>query len=586
MQMERNIGSSARRGIAVVGAIALLAMVSVVGVGGVAEASGTWIDATFHSPLGAGDQVNVVVEAFDGSVLVGGSFTVGGTGDLVKLNRDGTIDQEFNASEGVGFDGSVTTIAVEPGGALLVGGFFTHYGATAVGHIAELTPDGHLAATFGTGADAAVRKIISLGYNKFIAVGDFTHFAGVAHGAVVQLDSYVFDPHFSANFDGPVNDITRQANGSFVAVGTFTTANLAPHQRIARITATGATDSSFVASISAPALPLAVAVLSTGRIAVAGQFSTVDGATRNNFVFLNPNGSLATGLAVVPSPTLFVWSLTLLPGDVLLAGGGFTSFLFPGDGLSGAVKVLSNGNARGPFDIGRGPVGYVLTSARLTDGRLLLGGTFTEIGNELTHSLIRLGDVPGVAGSLLAKPGNSSATVSWTAPAGDGGHPIIDYLVRFHNVGYTSQGACTITSAVLTRFGATCSGMKNGVTYTVAVTAKNEIGYGEEATAAVTPRTVPTAPRSPKVTFPSAGKARVVWTVPASNGGAVIQRYDVCRASCTLRSSWRSTGLTAGKPNLFYVVTVTKGTKVTMKIRAVNAAGASPLATLVFTQAK
>jgi hypothetical protein len=89
-----------------------------------------------------------------------------------------------------------------------------------------------------------------------------------------------------------------------------------------------------------------------------------------------------------------------------------------------------------------------------------------------------------------------------------------------------------------------------------------------------------------KVSFPSAKHAKVSWSVPASTGGVVIARYELCRSACTVAGSWHSVGVTAGKPNLSSVLALAKGTKVTVKVRAVNVAGAGAAAMLTFTQAK
>jgi hypothetical protein len=588
MSIWGSLRFGSRRVVAASSVIGLVVATTAIGVMSSAAPASAGLDVAFRSVFGAGDQIRVVLPAPDGSVYIGGQFTVGGVNDLVKLNRDGSVDQVFKAAELTGPNGTVRTLAFDPSGSILVGGDFTLYGNTTVGHLVELDTNGGVISTFGSGANDGVYKIISLGYHSFLAAGAFTQFGATLHGGVVELDSYVFASNFNATFNGAVNDVVRQPDGRFVAVGFFSQVNGDAHQHIARITGTGATDATLNATIVG--LPLTIARLSTGRLAVGGSFTTVDAATRNNFALLNANGTLAAVSFPVANPSSFITQMITLPGDVLLVVGAFTSWIAPGDrSTQGVMKVLANGAPGDPLDVGRGLVGgnYPgLAAARMPDGRLVLAGTFTEIGNELVNSIAVITDVPGPPKSLVVQPGNASALVSWSATLVDGGRPIVEFQVGFINATGTSGGDCVVTSAILLKFTARCTGMKNGVKYTVSVSASNVVGSGPSVVAAVTPRTVPTAPRSPKVTFPVAGKARVAWTVPASNGGAGIQRYDVCRASCAVRSSWKSTGSTAGTPNRFYTFAVKKGTKVTMKIRAVNAAGASPLATLVFTQAK
>ena len=86
----------------------------------------------------------------DGKFLVGGFYTgVGGVqrGSLERFNADGTRDTTFN-SGGVGANSSVCVILVLPGGKIMISGGFTSYnGATAL-RIARLNADGTLDTTF------------------------------------------------------------------------------------------------------------------------------------------------------------------------------------------------------------------------------------------------------------------------------------------------------------------------------------------------------------------------------------------------------------------------------------------------------
>jgi hypothetical protein len=65
----------------------------------------------------------------------------------------------------------------------------------------------------------------------------------------------------------------------------------------------------------------------------------------------------------------------------------------------------------------------------------------------------------------------------------------------------------------------------------------------------------------------------------------VITGYQYCRSSCTTASNWRSTGTKAGVPNATVLLTgISLGSTVTVKIRAINAFGTGPVATLSMIQ--
>ncbi len=93
---------------------------------------------------------------------------------------------------------------------------------------------------------------------------------------------------------------------------------------------------------------------------------------------------------------------------------------------------------------------------------------------------------PGAPTGASAHAGDAAATVSWTAPASDGGSPITGYRVTSSPDGRT----CTTGGAT----SCTVTGLSNGITYTFAVVAINAVGAGPSAT------TGPVTPNSPAAT--------------------------------------------------------------------------------------
>jgi hypothetical protein len=83
---------------------------------------------------------------------------------------------------------------------------------------------------------------------------------------------------------------------------------------------------------------------------------------------------------------------------------------------------------------------------------------------------------PGAPTAVTAIPGNAQATVSWSAPASDGGAPITEYTVTSDPGGamcWWSAGplSCTVT------------GLVPGTSYTFTVRARNSFGPGSPSTA-------------------------------------------------------------------------------------------------------
>ncbi|CAJ2377192.1 MAG: hypothetical protein IBGAMO2_50011 [Arenicellales bacterium IbO2] len=131
--------------------------------------------------------------------------------------------------------------------------------------------------------------------------------------------------------------------------------------------------------------------------------------------------------------------------------------------------------------------------------------------------------VPDAPQNLAVNPDNEQLKVSWDAPANDGGDEVSIYLLRWKPVSESEFANAPKIAA--TTYDIT--GLENGTTYEVQVSARNAAGdgaYSESARAV--PRTVPDAPQNLAVT-PGDKQLRVSWAAPAADGGAPVLRYRV-----------------------------------------------------------
>lgn len=174
--------------------------------------------------------------------------------------------------------------------------------------------------------------------------------------------------------------------------------------------------------------------------------------------------------------------------------------------------------------------------------------------------------VPGAPTGVTAIGGNAGATVTFAAPASNGGSAITGYTVTSLPAGgVDSNAGSTGLSHAMT-------GLSNGTAYTFTVKATNAVGTGAASTASssVTPATVPGAPTIGSAIASNAG-ATVTFTAPASNGGSAITGYTVT----SLPAGGVESGFGAfGQNHSITVTGLTNGTAYTFTVKATNALGA------------
>ncbi|MFA7234307.1 MAG: delta-60 repeat domain-containing protein [Terrimicrobiaceae bacterium] len=153
------------------------------------NADGT-LDAGFISQAAEGPNgpVAALLLLPDGSVIAGGNFTTAGNlvrGDLVKFKPDGTADAEFGAMEGgVATNGSVSALALQPDGSIIVGGSFTTFYGQPRRGVARLNVDGTVAKA-GKESETLNGRVRALGTGLEGAVfagGDFSSPGQLARG--------------------------------------------------------------------------------------------------------------------------------------------------------------------------------------------------------------------------------------------------------------------------------------------------------------------------------------------------------------------------------------------------------------------
>ena len=310
-----------------------------------------------YSPLnGFNAPIYALALQTNNQLVVGGDFTMANgvyRQRFARLNDDGTLDSTFllpSATKGA--DNSVRAIAIQTDGRILVGGYFTNFNSVTVNGIARLNYDGSLDSSFITGSGAdnpvyAVAQTFVNGQLKVLVGGSFAHLNGVLANGIGRLDGDTINgqdgrPDTSFNTgtgaNGTVYALAVQADGRVVIGGDFTAVNGVPSGHIARLNTDGSVDLTFT-NASASDSVRAIAIQLDGQILVGGLFSSVNGNTNFNHI---------------------------------------------------ARLNSADGTPDGTFNPGLGANNSVFGLAVQTDGRIVVGGVFSQAGGVTRNRITRL----------------------------------------------------------------------------------------------------------------------------------------------------------------------------------------------------
>lgn len=334
-------------------------------------------------------EVNTIVAQPNGKILVGGLY-LGGfvTKKVARIDTfTGTEDPTFSAA----FAGNIETgysvysLALQANGKVLVGGFFNTVNGQSRAGLARLNTNGSIDTAFTvSNTNGAVNSFALQSSGKILVGGQFTT---ITSGGSFTIRNNFAGLDINGNVDktldigtlnGEIRIIVPQPDGKIIIAGSFTSVLGAARNKIARLNADGSLDTLFDPNPGAGRI-FAVALDSLGRIYVGGEFTFIGGQNRQ---YLARLGSI-TGVAdsFNPMPSDYVLAIHIdLSGNVLIGGG----FIFVGgDGFPHIAKLDPNTGQPDTF-FRPTPNGDVYAIAQESTGRIIFAGDFTELSPDGT----------------------------------------------------------------------------------------------------------------------------------------------------------------------------------------------------------
>ncbi len=381
------------------------------------------LDTTFTPGSGANGQVWSVLAQPDGKVIIGGEFTsynAVAANHVARLNTDGSLDTTFNASNiitgpvyamslpgdppfnfnhasngSTNEDDQVLKLGLRTSGNLIV-----NYNMTSLPE-RMLVYYGNTNVAAGTG----VLLFDTGSITNPPGVGGFTVAFGPTAGFTTNIITIVMNPGGSINptpvvwsYNASIPGQTGLLIGGHFNVAGQTYAN------VARLNVDGSLDTTFSPSTGPDGSVLSVDWQPDNKIIAGGSFKHVSGVPFNNLARLNVDGSIDANFFIGTGADNTVNSITLQPvtGSIYV-GGPFTSM--NGTHRLGFARLNADGTLDTTFlDTAYNqlaglprlryvdPPGTVYSSGIQSDGRVMIGGSFSQVGGGQFDELVRPDD--------------------------------------------------------------------------------------------------------------------------------------------------------------------------------------------------
>jgi uncharacterized delta-60 repeat protein len=296
------------------------------------------------------NSISTVAIQNDGKIIVGGLLYYNNNGvaiNVARINSNGSLDAMFNSGTSDDANGEVSAITIQNDGKVIIGGDFTAYGSIDRKNIARLNSNGVLDVTFnpGLGANGKIADIITQSDGKIIICGDFTSYNGVERNHIARLNSdgtldLTFNPGSAAN--GFVRKALLTNNGKILIIGNFTAYNGVARNRIARINNDGTLDLSFNPGTGANFSVGDVKIQNDGKIIIAGVFTSFNGVARNRIARINDDGTLDTSFNPGSGANDSVSEFAIQNDGKIVIVGVFTSFNGLGRNRIARLKVCNS----------------------------------------------------------------------------------------------------------------------------------------------------------------------------------------------------------------------------------------------------
>lgn len=334
---------------------------------------------------------------------------------ILAQAQPGTIDFAFNAG-GSGPDTIAYVTTRQPDGKILIAGAFKNYNGVPKNGIARLNPDGSLDMGFDPAGGMALptEYIFCMALQsdgKIIIGGLFANVDGTPRNNIARLNAdgshdTSFNPGTGTNDE--VITISVQSTGKIIVGGLFTTYNSVIKNRIVRLNSDGSIDNTFLSGTGTNSYVWTTSVLPDDRIYIGGGFSAYNNIDANHIIRVNPDGSRDNTFTALKFTNGSVLTHAVQPDGKIVIGGYFTNYGTTPVPRTRFTRINFDGTLDTSFNTGTGLNNFPLTMVCQPDGKIVVGGAFTSYNGTTANRIVRVNSDGAIDTSFLSGTGMNS----------------------------------------------------------------------------------------------------------------------------------------------------------------------------------
>lgn len=203
-----------------------------------------------------------------------------------------------------------------------------------------------------------------------------------------------------------------QSDGKILIGGVFTSYNGVARRGIARLNIDGTLDTSFDPGTGVSgnlSKVTSIAIKTNGSIIIGGHFTSYNGVSRNYIAQLNPNGTLDTTFDPGAGANSPIYAVLVKSDGRILIGGSFT--LYDGVVRNRIASINADGSIDNFFLPGNGANNNITAMGLQGSGiggKIIIAGLFTTYDNVTKKNIARLNSDGSIDNSFYAGTGTNN----------------------------------------------------------------------------------------------------------------------------------------------------------------------------------